>query len=108
MKKNRPGALLAVQCRPADADQLANIIFRETTTLGMRRSTMQRMTLPRRAATVDTPLGPIAGMIATLPDGSQRFSPEYESCARMATERRVSLNAVEHAARRAFQEQEQK
>jgi len=102
MKKNRPGVLLAVQCRPVDADKLAEIVFRETTALGLRRSTIQRMTLPRRALTVDTPYGPVAGVAATLQDGSERFSPEHDACARLAGERRVPLEAVQQAARQAF------
>jgi len=100
MKKNRPGVLLAVQCRTADADALANIVFRETTALGLRRSTVQRMTLPRRPATVDTPYGPIAGIVATLPDGTERFSPEYESCVKIAAAKGVALADVQIAAQR--------
>jgi uncharacterized protein (TIGR00299 family) protein len=100
MKKNRPGVQLAVQCRPADADKLAAIIFRETTTLGLRRSTIQRLTLPRRPATVETEYGPIPGTIATLPDGSERFSGEYEACARIAAERGVAIIDVQIATQR--------
>jgi uncharacterized protein (TIGR00299 family) protein len=99
MKKNRPGILLAVQCRPDDADKLANIIFRETTALGLRRSTVARTTLPRRATTVETPYGPIAGVTATLPDGSQRFSPEHESCAAAARQHNVPLATVQQSAK---------
>src|SRR5688572_12168042 len=53
MKKNRPGVLLAVQGRAGDAEKLAEIVFRETTALGLRRSTIERMTLPRRKITVN-------------------------------------------------------
>lgn len=102
MKKGRPGVLLAVQCRPADADELAGIVFRETTALGLRRSTVQRMTLPRRSTTVDTPYGPVAGIVATLPDVTQRFSPEYESCAQLAASSGVAIEAVTSASRSAF------
>lgn len=104
MKKNRPGVLLAVQCRPADAEPLAAIVFRETTALGLRRSTLERMTLPRRQVTIETPLGPIAGIVATLPDGSKRFSPEYEACAKLAGARSLPLETVQNAARQAFVE----
>jgi pyridinium-3,5-bisthiocarboxylic acid mononucleotide nickel chelatase len=102
MKKNRPGVLLAVQCRPADAEPLAAILFRETTALGVRRSTIERMTLPRRSVTVETTYGPIAGIVATLPDGSERFSPEYDACAKIAAERSLPLETVQNAARQAF------
>ena len=106
MKKNRPGVLLAVQCRVDDADKLAEIVFRETTALGLRRSTIERMTLPRRTVAVSTPYGEIAGIVATLPGGGERFSPEYAACARVAQEQGVPLDTVQLAARRAY-EQEQ-
>ena len=102
MKKQRPGVLLAVQARPAEADRLAEIMFRETTALGLRRSTVARTTLARRTATVATAFGEIAGVAATLPDGSERFSPEYESCAAAARRRGVPLAQVQQAARQAF------
>jgi hypothetical protein len=102
MKKNRPGISLAVQCRPAGADELASIVFRETTALGLRRSTVSRMILPRRPAAVETEFGTIAGVVATLPDGGERFSAEYEACAAAAQQHSVSLEAVQHAARQTF------
>ncbi|MEX2168155.1 MAG: nickel pincer cofactor biosynthesis protein LarC [Pirellulales bacterium] len=102
MKKGRPGVLLAVQSRPADADALESILFRETTTLGVRRQTLARHVLPREAAEVQTPWGPVRGIVATLPDGARRFSPEYEDCRRIATERAISLAEVQAAAMTAF------
>jgi uncharacterized protein (TIGR00299 family) protein len=102
MKKNRPGVLLAVQCRPPDAEKLAEIVFRETTALGLRRSTIQRLTLPRRAATVSTPYGEIAGIVATLPGGGERFSAEYDACAALAAAQGLPLEEVQLAARKAF------
>jgi len=105
MKKGRPGVLLSVQCRPTDADQLAQILFRETTTLGLRRSTLQRQTLPRCPVKISTDWGEIAGIAATLPDGSVRFSPEYDSCRDIADKEKVSLAAVYAAARQAYGEE---
>ena len=102
MKKGRPGVLLSVQCSPADADRLAEIVFRETTTLGLRRSTTQRQTLPRRQTKASTAWGEIAGIAATLPDGSERFSPEYDSCREIADKEKVPLADVFLAARQAF------
>jgi uncharacterized protein (DUF111 family) len=103
MKKNRPGVLLAVQCRPADADEMASIVLRETTALGLRRSTVSRLTLPRRSVTVETPFGQVAGIVATLPDGASRFSPEYEACAEAARRQGATLADVDSAARTAYQ-----
>jgi uncharacterized protein (TIGR00299 family) protein len=103
MKKNRPGVLLAVQCRPADADEITGVVFRHTTALGVRRSTVSRVTLPRRSATVETAFGVIAGVVATLQDGTTRFSPEYEACAAAARKHGAPLELVQHAAREAAQ-----
>jgi uncharacterized protein (TIGR00299 family) protein len=102
MKKDRPGVLLSVQCRPVDADRLAAVVFRETTTLGLRRSCVERLTLPRRSVTVSTPWGEVAGIAAELPDGSVRFSPEYASSSEIADKQEVPLTEVDAAARRAF------
>ncbi len=102
MKKNRPGVLLAVQCRPADAEPLAAIVFRETTALGLRRSTLQRMTLPRRGVSIETKYGAVVGVVATLPDGSERFSPEYDACAKLAAAQSLPLETIQQAARQAF------
>ncbi len=84
MKKGRPGVLLTVQCPPDKADRLEEIIFRETTTLGLRRQTVERRVLPRRSVKVETPFGEMRGVVAMLPDGTERFSPEYESCRQAA------------------------
>ena len=102
MKKGRPGVLLSVQCSPADADRLAEIVFRETTTLGLRRSTVQRQILSRRSVKTSTAWGEIAGIAATLPDGSERFSPEYDSCREIADKEKVPLAEVYAAALQAF------
>jgi uncharacterized protein (DUF111 family) len=102
MKKNRPGVLLAVQCRPTDADALATIVLRDTTALGLRRATVSRLTLPRGTTTVQTAFGAVEGMIAILPDGGERFSPEYEACAVLAREAGAPLDEVIHAAKQAY------
>jgi uncharacterized protein (DUF111 family) len=102
MKKNRPGVLLQVQCKADDAEKLAEIIFRETTALGLRRSTLERWILLRRNVTVNTEYGEVAGIVAELPGGGERFSPEYESCVEATDKHRVTLAQVETAARAAF------
>ena len=102
MKKQRPGVLLAVQCQPSDAEALAKVVFRATTALGLRRSTITRLILPRRSIEVDTRFGDIAGIVAALPDGAERFSPEYDSCAVAARRHHASLADVQQAAAQAF------
>jgi uncharacterized protein (DUF111 family) len=62
------------------------------------------MTLPRRAGAVKTPYGEITGIIATLPDGGERFSPEYAACVKVAQDQGVPLDAVQLAARRAYED----
>jgi uncharacterized protein (TIGR00299 family) protein len=104
MKKNRPGVLLSVLC-PADlVARLEKIIFRETSTLGIRRWQACRHKLERRPHTVETQFGPIEGKLAVLPDGGQSFSPEFEACRRVANEKMVALRDVYDAAMRAFSE----
>ncbi|NOY40772.1 MAG: nickel pincer cofactor biosynthesis protein LarC [Planctomycetes bacterium] len=102
MKKGRPGTLLSVQCQPDDAEKIAGIVFRETTTLGLRRSTVERLTLPRRSESVSTDWGEIDGIVAQLPDGTERFSPEYASCQQIADKHQIPLADVYVAARQAF------
>ncbi|MGH9159863.1 MAG: nickel pincer cofactor biosynthesis protein LarC [Vicinamibacteraceae bacterium] len=102
MKKGRPGVLLAVQARPADADRLEAIIFRDTMTLGVRRQTVTRHLLQREAREVLTEWGVVRGVVAHLPDGSARFAPEYESCRQVATANHLPLARVRTAAVGAF------
>ena len=84
MKKNRPGVKLTVLCRPADAAAVEDVLFSETTTLGVRRWMVARTVLRRQPHTVATPWGPIEGKIGWLRDGPPRFAPEFESCRRVA------------------------
>lgn len=102
MKKGRPGIFVSVQARPADADKLEAILFRETPTLGVRRTTVLRTVLAREERTVETPWGPVAGKVAFLPDGSQRFAPEYESSRGVANQHTRSLAEVIAAAQSAW------
>lgn len=102
MKKNRPGVLLSVLCGPDLVPKMEKIIFKETGTLGIRRWPASRHKLERRPHSVETPWGTIAGKLAVLSDGSASFSPEFESCRRIATEQNLPLKDVYEAAMRAF------
>jgi hypothetical protein len=105
MKKNRPGVLLSAIC-PAEAlAACERVLFAETTTLGVRRFSVERAKLPRSPRRVTTPWGVVDGVVATLEGGGARFSPEYKSCRRLAIEKGVSLRAVYDAARRAMEDQ---
>ncbi len=101
MKKNRPGVMLSVICRPQDSDAMEGILFAETTTLGIRRRPAQRSVLPRGEHQVTTPWGAIVGKVAFAAAGP-RFAPEYESCRAVAQKLGVPLREVFEAAVRAF------
>ena len=101
MKKNRPAVLLTVLCRPDQVGQLQDIIFGETTTLGIRRETIFREVLPREAHTVETIFGPIVGKRISF-DGKARFEPEFENCKELAIERGIPVQTVMAAAHRGF------
>lgn len=98
MKKSRPGVLLSVLCRDEDLDRLEDIVFRETTTFGVRRYRVQRHKLSRRPHTVATPWGPVEGKLGWRQNGPTTFAPEYESCRRIAEEKGVALRDVYQAA----------
>ena len=102
MKKGRPGVTLTVLCRPSDAAAVEDILFGETTTLGVRRWMAARTVLRRQPHCVVTPWGPVEGKIGWLRDGQPRFAPEFDSCRRIAEEKRVPLREVYEAAQKAF------
>ena len=94
MKKNRPGVLLSVLAAEEALPALEEILFRETTTLGIRRYPVSRNKLNRRACSVSTPWGPVQGKLGWLDGRPPAFSPEYEDCARVAREHKVALREV--------------
>lgn len=98
MKKNRPGMLLTVLCKPEDANNLMRMIFAETTTLGVRRREELRQTLARRSEKVCTPWGEIRIKIASMDGTVTNYAPEYEDCRRIAAEHHVPLKVVMAAA----------
>jgi uncharacterized protein (TIGR00299 family) protein len=94
MKKNRPGTLLTVLAKTEDTDKLAQIIFAETTTLGVRRREEVRQTLARRWETVGTKWGEVRIKIASMNGSVSNYAPEYEDCRRIAEEQKIPLKAV--------------
>jgi uncharacterized protein (TIGR00299 family) protein len=94
MKKNRPGVLLTVLCKPEDGAKLTQIVFTETTTLGVRRRAEMRATLARRWQKVHTPWGDVRIKIASMNGTVTNYAPEYEDCRRIAAEHRVPLKSV--------------
>lgn len=102
MKKNRPGMLLTVLCRPEDASKLTELIFTETTTLGVRRRDEKRQTLARKWITVSTQWGDVKLKVASLNGMVTNFAPEYEDCRRIAAEHHVPLKSVMQEAVQAY------
>jgi pyridinium-3,5-bisthiocarboxylic acid mononucleotide nickel chelatase len=93
MKKNRPGTLLGVIARPDDASRLAEVILRETTTLGVRMRRSPRLIAGRRQETVETPFGPVRVKVKLF--GERAIpAPEYEDCAQIARDHDVPLSDV--------------
>jgi uncharacterized protein (TIGR00299 family) protein len=107
MKKNRPGTLLTVLCKPEDAEKLTQMIFAETTTLGVRRRAEQRHTLARRWVSVNTSWGDVRIKIASMNGAVTNYAPEYEDCRRIAAENHVPLKTVmQEATQRYLQRRE--
>ncbi|MEX2118782.1 MAG: nickel pincer cofactor biosynthesis protein LarC [Pirellulales bacterium] len=102
MKKNRPGVMLTVLCQAEHIEQVEKILFRETATLGVRRWPASRHKLERRPHQVQTEFGPIEGKLGWIAGQEASFSPEFESCSRVAAERGLPLKAVYEAAQKAF------
>jgi len=102
MKKNRPGTLLTVLCQSADAIKLTQLIFAETTTLGVRQRQEVRQTLARRWENVRTQWGEVRIKIASMNGTVTNYAPEYEDCRRIAAEHHVPLKNVMQEATRAY------
>ncbi len=97
MKKGRPGVMLSVLVDPDLVQSATDLIFRETTTLGVRLRRVERQTVSRRTEVVETAFGPVTVKIANY-DGRARIAPEYEDCARIAREKDIPILDVYRAA----------
>ncbi|MFA5383121.1 MAG: nickel pincer cofactor biosynthesis protein LarC [Eubacteriales bacterium] len=94
MKKGRPGCLLTVLCSFNTKEKLIEIIFKETTSLGIRVHQEKRVILPRQEICVQTKYGPVRVKISTAPNREKRISPEYEDCRKIADKKNIPLGAV--------------
>ena len=90
-KKNRPAYTLTVICKESEREKLENLIFSETTTIGIRRVKMERTILQREIQKKDTPVGTAIVKACTLPDGNIRYYPEYENVAELAERNQLSF-----------------
>jgi len=102
MKKNRPGTLLTVVGRPESREALVGIVFRETTTIGLRYQEMARACLSRETVLVETPVGPVRVKVASRNGEVMNAAPEFEDCARLAAEHGLPIKQVQALATKAY------
>jgi hypothetical protein len=103
MKKNRPGQLVTILSEPENVTRLTDLIFSETTTIGVRTYDARRKTLNREFVPVKTPLGLVRMKVSRMNGTILNATPEYEDCQRIAAERGVPLKQVIAAASFEFQ-----
>ena len=94
MKKNRPGIQVEVICTPGSRDELMDLLFNESTTIGIRYRHSRRKILKREHVTVETQWGEMAAKKVFRPDGNYFIQPEYESCRKAAEAHGVPLKDI--------------
>jgi pyridinium-3,5-bisthiocarboxylic acid mononucleotide nickel chelatase len=105
MKKNRPGILLSILCEQSQENQLMQLLFKETTTLGVRSYDVERRALERTVVRIETQYGPIDVKVARLDGQIVNEMPEFEQCRRIAKDAGIPLKEVEEAVRAAWRQQ---
>jgi pyridinium-3,5-bisthiocarboxylic acid mononucleotide nickel chelatase len=111
MKKSRPGILLTVICHPENLSNCEAVLFRETTTLGIRRTTQQRAILQREIQQVETEYGTVRIKVAWQEkDAIANVQPEYEDCAELARKHNIPWREIQRLALQSWysQKREQK
>lgn len=98
MKKNRPGLLVTILSEPATVSKLIDLLFRETTTIGVRTHELRRKTLARELVPVATPYGEVHMKVSRLDGAVLNATPEYDDCRKLAAEQGVPLKQVIAAA----------
>ncbi len=104
MKKNRPGTLLRVIAEPSQRERLAKILFRETSTIGIRYYPVNRMILKRTTSRVKTKFGAVKVKVIEEPDGTKRATPEYDDLRRIAAAKKIPLKILYDEVLRSFKE----
>jgi uncharacterized protein (TIGR00299 family) protein len=108
MKKNRPGLTISILCEPERSDALSQLLFAETTTIGVRIHEARRKVLERELVTVETPYGAVTVKVARREGKVVNVAPEFDACQRLAAEKSVPLKQVMMAAEAAYLEQSEK
>lgn len=96
MKKSRPGIILGVLCKPSDKDKLAELIFKHTTTIGIRYSEKERMVMDRINQTVHTKYGDV-NIKVSEGFGVKKYKAEYEDLKRIADEKNISFSQIKES-----------
>ena len=94
MKKNRPGLLLSILCREVDREKMAELVFQETTTLGLRWSPCRRWSLEREVRVIDTEYGKVRVKVGRFKGAVMGFSPEYEDLKVVAEKATIPLKTL--------------
>ena len=102
MKKNRPGVALTVLVEPVDLDRISRLVFRETTTIGLRHREVSRRVLDRVLVQVETSVGPIHVKVASLDGEVVNAAPEYHDCHEAAQRTGLPLRAIQAMAAAAY------
>jgi len=105
MKKSRPGTQVTILCKPEDEAKFQEMLFAETTTLGVRSHLVERRALPREFVKVSTRFGDVRIKIARSGDRVRHASPEFDDCRKLAEEKNVPLHEVMEQAMLRFEEQ---
>jgi uncharacterized protein (TIGR00299 family) protein len=102
MKKNRPGTLLTVIVPPEKLASISDVIFRETTTIGLRHYEAERECLAREIVSVETPLGPVRFKVSSRDGRIVTATPEFDDCARIAAANQLAVKDVQRIAIQAY------
>jgi hypothetical protein len=108
MKKNRPGLTISILCEPDKTDALSQLLFEQTTTIGVRIYEARRKVLEREQVTVETPYGAVQVKVARREGKVVNATPEFDDCQRLAAEKSVPLKRVIAAAEAAYLQQDEK
>jgi hypothetical protein len=108
MKKNRPGLVISILCEPEKTDALSQLLFEQTTTIGVRIYEARRKVLEREQVTVETPYGAVQVKVARREGKVVNAAPEFDDCQRLAREKSVPLKQVIAAAEAAYLQQIEK
>jgi uncharacterized protein (TIGR00299 family) protein len=103
MKKNRPGILLTIFCPESDADKFSEMMLRETSTFGIRKTVAERRKLRREFVSVKTEFGSVSVKVGKLDGQVVQAAPEFEACRKVAEQGNVPLKQVYEAALKAYQ-----